>query len=134
MEQAFPPLATVPAVAVAEAEEADIQVHGIRDIPADWPPLLGNASLKEEVSWCHANRVMVVEERGSGEVVVHLDRAITPAPSWAALCWLETSIRTYSKYVDVVCKTLNDEEYEQATVKLERIPLDEVRSLLAEML
>jgi hypothetical protein len=135
MEQAFPPIAIVEATSETDGEEgADIRILGLKDIPADWPPLPGNTSLQEEVKWCHANRVMVVKETGGGVVFVHLDRAITPAPSWAALGWLETSIRVYSKYIDVVAKALNDEEYEQATVKLERIPLDEVRSLLAEML
>ena len=38
------------------------------------------------------------------------DRARTPAPSRAALGWLETSIRAYSKYIDVVAKALKDEE------------------------
>ncbi len=67
-------------------------------------------------------------------VVVHLDRARTPAPSWAALGWLETSIRVYSKYIDVVAKALKDEENEQEVVKREKMAIDEVRSLLAEML
>jgi hypothetical protein len=67
-------------------------------------------------------------------VVVHLDRARTPAPSWAALGWLETSIRAYSKYIDVVAKALKDEENEQQMVKRERMAIDEIRSLLAEMI
>jgi hypothetical protein len=135
MEKAFPPIATVSATSETEAEEeADIQILGLKDIPADWPPLPGNTSLQEEVKWCHANRVMVVKEREGGVVIVHLDRAITPAPSWAALGWLETSIRVYSKYIDVVAKALKDEEDEQATVKLEKIPIDEVKALFAEML
>lgn len=76
----------------------------------------------------------VVEERASGVVAVHLDRARTPAPSWAALGWLETSIRVYSKYIDVVAKALKDEENEQSMMKREKMAIDEVRGLLAEML
>lgn len=60
--------------------------------------------------------------------------ARSPAPSWAALSWLETSIRAYSKYIDVVAKSLKDEETEQEMVKRERLAIDEIRSLLAEML
>jgi len=55
-------------------------------------------------------------------------------PSWAALGWLETSIRVYSKYIDVVAKALKDEENEQEIVKREKMAIDEVRGLLAEML
>jgi hypothetical protein len=69
-----------------------------------------------------------------GIAIVHLDRARTPAPSWAALGWLETSIRVYSKYIDVVAKALKNEENEQDMVKRERMAIDEIRSLLAEML
>lgn len=136
MEQAFPPLANAEAAADMRAEtavEASL-IQGLGDIPADWPTLPGNASLQAEIGWCQANRVIVLEERAGGVVSVHLDRARTPAPSWATLGWLETSIRAYSKYIDVVSKTLKDEENEQEMVKRERIAIDEVRSLLAEML
>jgi hypothetical protein len=118
MEQAFPPIATVAATADMRAEVAtDTRIQGLSEIPADWPPLADNASLQAEIGWCQANRLRVVEERASGVVVVHLDRARTPAPSWAALGWLETSIRAYSKYIDVVAKALKDEETEQEMVK-----------------
>lgn len=135
MEQAFPPIITKAATGDAGEEEAtDTRVHGLSDIPADWPQLPGNASLQAEIRWCQSNRLRVVEERASGVVVVHLDRARAPAPSWAALGWLETSIRVYSKYIDVVAKALKDEENEQEMVKRERMAIDEIRSLLAEMI
>ena len=44
-----------------------------------------------QIAWCQANRLRVVEEKSKGVTVVHLDRARTPAPSWSALGWLETS-------------------------------------------
>ncbi len=40
----------------------------------------------------------------------------------------------YSKYIDVVAKALKDEENEQEMVKRERMAIDEIRSLLAEMI
>lgn len=135
MEQAFPPKVSGEATVNTIGEDAtDTQVQGLSDIPADWPQLPGNASLQAEIGWCQANRLRVVEERASGVVIVHLDRARTPAPSWAALGWLETSIRVYSKYIDVVAKALKNEENEQDMVKRERMAIDEIRSLLAEML
>jgi hypothetical protein len=136
MEQAYPPMpmAMAPVDPVATEVEADTRVQGLSQIPADWPQLPGNASLQAEIRWCQSNRLRVVEERANGLVVVHLDRARTPAPSWAALGWLETSIRAYSKYIDVVAKALKDEENEQEMVKRERMAIDEIRSLLAEML
>ncbi|MEI8213729.1 MAG: hypothetical protein WCI02_16395 [Planctomycetota bacterium] len=135
MEQAFPPMMTeIGTGETGEEEATDKRVQGLSEIPADWPQLPGNASLQTEIGWCQANRLRVVEERASGVVVVHLDRARTPAPSWAALGWLETSIRVYSKYIDVVAKALKDEQNEQEIVKRERLAIDEIRSLLAEMI
>jgi hypothetical protein len=134
MEQAYPPTVTVAATGdTGEEETTDTRVQGLSEIPADWPQLPGNASLQAEIRWCQSNRLRVVEERVGGLVVVHLDRARAPAPSWAALGWLETSIRVYSKYIDVVAKALKDEENEQEMVKRERLAIDEIRSLLAEM-
>ncbi|MEQ1825773.1 MAG: hypothetical protein ABL921_07490 [Pirellula sp.] len=135
MEQAFPPIATAAATADMRAEAAtDTRIQGLSEIPADWPPLPDNASLQAEIGWCQANRLRVLEERANGVNVVHLDRARTPAPSWAALGWLETSIRVYSKYIDVVAKALKDEETEAEMVKREKMSIDEIRSLLSEML
>ena len=135
MEQAFPPIATVAATADMRDEVVtDTRIQGLSEIPSDWPPLADNASLQAEIGWCQANRLRVVEESASGVVAVHLVRARTPAPSWAALGWLETSIRAYSKYFDVVAKALKDEEVEQEMVKREKMAIDEVRGLLAEML
>ncbi len=135
MAQAYPPIVTVAATGdTGEEETTDTRVQGLGDIPASWPELPGNASLQAEIRWCQSNRLRVVEEKASGVVVVHLDQARTPAPSWAALGWLETSIRAYSKYIDVVAKTLKGEENEQEMVKRERLAIDEIRSLLAEMI
>jgi hypothetical protein len=54
--------------------------------------------------WVQAQRLRIVTEQASGATVVHLDRAGAPAPSWAALGWLETSIRSYAKFVDVAAR------------------------------
>ncbi len=135
MEQAYSPIAAVAATADMQAEVAtDTRIHGLSEIPAGWPPLADNASLQAEIGWCQANRLRVVEERASGVVVVHLDRARTPAPSWAALGWLETSIKTYSKFVDVAAKATSTQDYEQAEVRREQQSIEEVRRLLASML
>jgi hypothetical protein len=136
MEQAYPPMPMAVATVDPGLIEAagDTRVQGLSDVPSDWPQMPDNASLQAEIGWCQANRLRVLEEKASGVVVVHLDRARTPAPSWAALGWLETSIRAYSKYIDVVAKALKDEENEQEMVKREKMAIDEVRSLLAEML
>ena len=82
----------------------DGQIRGLSDLPTDWPDLPANASLSSEVGWVQANRLRIVEDQASGATSVHLDRALSPAPSWAALGWLETSIRSYAKFVDVAAK------------------------------
>ena len=108
-------------------------VTGLSDIPASWGQLPANASLQAEIAWCQANRLWVVEEKPNGATVVHLGLARTPAPSWSALGWLETSIRAYAKYVDVAAKVTATQQDEQDLVRRERMAIDEIRSLLAEM-
>ena len=68
------------------------QIQGLGDIPASWPDLPDNASLAVEVGWVQAQRLRIVTAQASGATVVHLDRAGAPAPSWAALGWIETSM------------------------------------------
>jgi len=82
----------------------DGQIRGLSDLPDDWPELPANASLSAEVGWVQANRLRIVEDMPAGPTVVHLDHALSPDPSWSALGWLETSIRSYAKFVDVAAK------------------------------
>ena len=80
-----------------------------------------------------ANRLYVVEELSSGGTRVHLDRAHEPAPSRSAIGWLETSIRSYAKFVEVAAKVSGPGDDEGEQVKRERMQIDEIRALLAEM-
>ena len=113
----------------------DGQIRGLSDIPTGWPELPANASLSVEVSWVQANRLRIVADQASGSTsVVHLDQALSPAPSWAALGWLETSIRSYAKYVDVAAKATAIDDGEAAVMRHERMALDEVLRLLDEMI
>ena len=128
MAEAYPPLPEADTAAV------NVRVQGLGDIPASWGDLPANASLQAEIGWCQANRLRIVEEKSSGATVVHLDRARVPAPSWAALGWLETSIRSYAKFVDVAAKVTATQQDEQEHVRREEVAIDEVRGLLAEML
>ncbi len=132
MAEAYPPLPVAEATAEPVADDGG-RVRGLGDIPASWGTLPANASLQSELNWVQANRLVVVEERPSGATRVHLDRARSPAPSMAALGWLETSIRAYAKYVDVVARSLKDEVDEQQDIRRERMALAEIEDLLAEM-
>ena len=123
-----------PPEAQTEAAAVNVRVAGLGDLPDDWPDLPANASLQAELNWVQANRLLIVEEASLGATRVHLDRARCPAPSLAALGWLESSVKTYSKYVDIVAKALKDQVDEQAAVKRERMAINEVRGLLAEVL
>ena len=109
-------------------------VTGLSDTPAFWGELPANASLQSEIAWCQANRLWVVEEKPNGATVVHLHLARMPAPSWSALGWLETSIRAYSKFVDVAAKATSVQDSEQAEIRREIQSIAEVRRILAEML
>ena len=108
-------------------------LKGLGDIPEAWGALPSNSSLPTEIAWVQANRLLVVEERPSGATVVHLDRALSSAPSHAALGWLETSIRSYAKYVDVVARSLQTVQDEQDQVRRERLQIAEIDELLGEM-
>ena len=112
---------------------SDGQIQGLGDIPEDWPELPANASLSAEVGWVQANRLRIVEEKPGRATVVRLDLALSPAPSWAALGWLETSIRSYAKYVDVAAKATANADDEAEVWRHERMALEEVQALLDEM-
>ena len=107
-------------------------VTGLDRVPESWPALPPNASLGAEIQWVQANRLVIVRESGD-RTTVDLSKAMTPAPSWSALGWLETSIRAYAKFVDVAAKASATLEDERETTRRERIAIDEIRGLLAEM-
>ena len=109
------------------------RLQGLGDIPSTWSALPANASLASEIGWVQSNRLYVVEEKSTNITVVHLDRAHEPAPSRAAIGWLETSIRSYAKFVDVASKCMGDETDEAGHVRRETLALDEIRALLDEM-
>ena len=129
--EAFTPMGT------EEASSNEQGVHGritgLQTIPDSWPELPSNVSLGSELSWVQSNRLRVVEETPSGATRVQLGRAREPAPSWAALGWLETSIRAYAKFVDVAAKATATQQDEQELVRRERMQIDEIRGLLDEM-
>jgi len=111
----------------------DLSVTGLDRIPASWPKLPPNATLAAEIQWVQSSRIDVVQERSDGSVVVRLGRAERPAPSKAALGWLETSIRAYAKYCDIAARAAASFEDEQEVVRRERLSIERVRQLLGEM-
>lgn len=133
--RAFPALDTEPTSDADSESESVVRgpVEGLGSIPGNWPTLPANASLASEIGWVQANRLFVVEEKSSGATVVHLDRAYEPAPSRAAIGWLETSIRSYAKFVDVAAKASATKQTEAELVRRERLAIDEMRALLDEM-
>ena len=117
----------------APAKSDDGQIQGLSAVPEDWPELPANASMAAEIGWVQANRLRIVEEKPGRATVVRLDLALSPAPSWAALGWLETSIRSYAKFVDVAAKTSSSDDGEADVMRRERMAIEEVRALLEEM-
>jgi hypothetical protein len=136
LDRLYPPLppkvAPVPAEQPQAAPDTGL-VQGLGAIPAAWPALPDNASLQAELGWVQSQRLSVVEERGN-TTVVRLERASSPAPSKAALGWLETSIRSYAKYVDIVSRCLATAVDEQESVRRERMAIADIDALLAEMM
>ncbi|TWU13330.1 hypothetical protein CA54_21650 [Symmachiella macrocystis] len=111
----------------------DGQIQGLSAIPDSWSELPANASLSAEIGWVQANRLRIVEEKPGRATVVRLDLALSPAPSWAALGWLETSIRSYAKFMDVAAKATSSNDGEADVMRRERMAIDEVRALLDEI-
>jgi hypothetical protein len=116
------------------ADAGDKLVLGIDRVPRSWPPLPPNASLAEEIRWVQAHRIDIVQERSNGSVIVRLSRASAPAPSKAALGWLETSIRAYAKFCDIAAKAATTYQDEAELEKRERMAIERIRKLLEQMM
>lgn len=132
MERAFPPIASVAVAATTDIRAEvpiDTHVQGLSEIPAGWPPLPANASLHAEISWVTANRLRVRDGTG-----VDLSRALNPAPSHSALSWLETSIMFPAKFADISVRATASENDESEHVRREKMAIEEIRGILAEML
>ncbi len=104
-------------------------VPGLGSIPESWGSLSANAPLQVEIAWVSANRLVVRSGKG-----VDLSRALSPAPSYSALSWLETAILFPSKFADISVKATAQEDSEKELVKREKMAIEEIRSLLKEML
>jgi hypothetical protein len=116
--------------------KAEAQAWTYSELDRLYPPPMekpGEQNATSQDEWVQASRLDVVEELPSGATRVHLARADSPAPSKAALGWLETSIRSYAKYVDVAAKATATQQDEQEHVRRERLALEEIDQLLAEM-
>ena len=109
-------------------------VLGIDRVPRSWPPLPPNAPLAEEIRWVQAHRIDIVQEHSNGSVIVRLSRASAPAPSKAALGWLETSIRAYAKFCDIAAKAATTYQDEAELEKRERMAIERIRKLLEQMM
>ena len=108
---------------------ADQEVSGLGDLPESWGQFPANAQLQTEIAWVSANRLRV--RSGTG---VDLSRALIPAPRYSALSWLETSILFPSKFADISVKATQNQEDEAQHIRREKLAIEEIRSLLAEML
>ena len=114
---------------VPAADPADNGVAGLGEIPESWPKLPANAPLAVEIAWVSANRLLVRSGKG-----VDLSRALSPAPSYSALSWLETAILFPSKFADTLVKAPAQDEDEKEHIRREKLAIEEIRSILKEML
>lgn len=115
-------------------QDADAgQVAGLGDIPDSWPELPPNAPLAAEVQWVQASRVDVVELLPGGGARIHLGRADRPAPSKAALAWLETAVLFPAKWSDVTVKATSTQADEREHTRRERVAIESVGGLLSDM-
>lgn len=128
LERQYPP-EVIDSTEPAVEGHADQSISGLGDIPEGWPQLPSNAQLQVEIAWVTANRLVVRSGKG-----VDLSRALSPAPSYSALSWLETSILFPSKFADISVKATANQDEEKEFIKREKMAIEEIRSLLKEML
>lgn len=119
------PVADVPTLETPAVDGSGLA--GLGDLPSNWPTLPPNAALAIEVGWVQANRLRVVQGGA-----VDLSRSLGPAPSYAALAWLETSTLYPAKWADVCVRATQDAQDDQQDVRRERVALVEVQGLLGE--
>ena len=130
VDSVAPPEPNAPAETPPAAPDApETGVSGLGDIPAGWPDLPANASLAAEVQWVQSSRLDVV----TGPAAVDLARADRPAPSKAALSWLETSILFPAKFTDVAVKATQNQEDEREHTRREKAAVEDIHGLLADM-
>ena len=129
-ERAFPPRVSEGMSATDSRPEPAHpgRVTGLGDLPEDWPRLPSNASLAAEIQWVTANRLRVRDGDG-----VDLTSALGPAPSHSALSWLETALLFPAKFADVAVKVTATQQDEREHVRREKLAIQEIRDLLAEM-
>lgn len=132
LDRLYPPLPPEPKAVEEVAPPAEPEVQGVYIVPVAWPELPGSASIQADLTWVQAERLRVVEQRGN-TTIVRLERASAPAPSMSALGWLETSVRSYAKYIDVLARALSTAVDEQEQVRRERLRMDDIQALLGEM-
>jgi hypothetical protein len=123
------PLREPTAVLEPAGPTVDPGVGGLQNMPPDWPQLPANAQLQVEIAWVSANRLRVRDGTG-----VNLSRALSPAPSYSALSWLETSILFPSKFADISVKATSQQDDEREHIRREKLSIEEMRSILKEML
>jgi len=117
-------------IPVAPAPVSDDQgVSGLSELPPGWPELPANAQLQVEIAWVTANRLRVRDGTG-----VNLSKALSPAPSYSALSWLETSILFPAKFADISVKATASQDDEREFIRREKLAIEEIRGILAEML
>ncbi|MEZ6138378.1 MAG: hypothetical protein R3C53_26140 [Pirellulaceae bacterium] len=129
LDRLYPPLEAPAEALEAQFAAADRGVSGLCELPEDWTELPANASLQVEIAWVSANRLRV--RSGTG---VDLSKAMSPAPSYSALSWLETSILFPSKFADISVKATAQQDDEKEHIRREKLAIAEIRELLEEML
>lgn len=109
-------------------------IQGLDSIPKGWGKLPPSVTLGVEIGWVQSERLLVVKELPTGRIKVDLSKASVPAPSMSALSWLETSIRSYAKFIEVASKQASSGQDEAEFVRKERMAIGEIRSILSEMM
>jgi hypothetical protein len=107
-----------------------------KKLPKSWGSIPATARFEAEVDWVYANYTLIVEERASGKNRLYLNRALSPAPSRAAIGLAEwAKDNRKAVYEQMVIKTKKGfEGGDEEKVRAEKKSIEEIRSILTRMI
>jgi hypothetical protein len=102
-------------------------------LPTEWGEIPDSAPLDVEVKWVHQNVMLIVEERGGKQPVLHYDRAQTRCPSHGARNWLQFAITNRKGFMDLLHRVTQGSDGQEESVRRERTKIEEIRRILEEL-
>jgi hypothetical protein len=102
-------------------------------LPDYWGKIPKSASFEVEVEWVHQNRVLVVEERPGGKLLLHWERARKPAPSYGAVNLMEFAAINRKGFMDILQRVKPGMTGEEEKIAREKKSIAEIRKMIQSL-